>query len=124
MTFPIEYDKGLVISLPVRDMQASIRWYKEAFGFEPEYVLDEMGWAELKTAIPKVSIGLSQVETPKIGEMSPVFGTTDIEAAYEHLKAMGVRFDGEIRTIPGMVKLLTAYDPDDNVLMLYQSLAS
>ena len=31
--------------------------------------------------------------------------------------------DGDIRDIPGMVRLLTFYDPDDNALMLYQDLS-
>jgi CreA protein len=34
-----------------------------------------------------------------------------------------VRFDGDTCTIEGWVRLATLYDPDGNVLMLYQDLA-
>ena len=34
-----------------------------------------------------------------------------------------VNFDGDIRTISGMVKLVTFYDPDGNCYMLYQDIS-
>ena len=47
---------------------------------------------------------------------------TDIDAAKARLDAHGVRQDGDIQTIPDLVKLLTFYDPDGNAMMLSQSL--
>ena len=46
----------------------------------------------------------------------------DIEAAKAELDSRGVRQDGPIRDIPGLVRLLTFYDPDVNALMLYEDL--
>ncbi|MCH7849940.1 MAG: VOC family protein, partial [Planctomycetes bacterium] len=34
----------------------------------------------------------------------------------------GVRFDGPTEEIPGIVKLASLFDPDNNRLMLYESL--
>jgi hypothetical protein len=48
---------------------------------------------------------------------------TDIEAAQASLDADGIRQDGPIQTIPGMVRLLTFFDPDENALMFYQDLS-
>ena len=50
------------------------------------------------------------------------FGVKDIDKARATLEELQVRFDGETLTIPEMVRLATFFDPDDNKLMLYQSL--
>ena len=121
MAHPYEFDGGLVVSIPVKDIKASIAWYGEMLGFELDYLMEDWGWAELKSSVARVSVGLSQVETPKVGEMTPVFGVKDIEASFAFLQSKGVRTDGAIRDL-GMVKLLTFYDPDGNVLMHYQSM--
>ncbi|RYD41908.1 MAG: hypothetical protein EOP63_14325 [Sphingomonadales bacterium] len=41
--------------------------------------------------------------------------------AKAHLDAEGVRQDGDIQHIPGLVRLITFYDPDGNALMFSQS---
>jgi CreA protein len=46
----------------------------------------------------------------------------DIEAARRRLEQREVRFDGPTRTIEGLVKLATFYDPDGNTFMLYEDL--
>lgn len=46
----------------------------------------------------------------------------DIDASRAVIEAKGVRFDGETRTLPGLVKLATFFDPDGNVMMFAQSL--
>jgi hypothetical protein len=69
-------------------------------------------------------VGLSAVESPNPGGATPTFGVQDMNAAKASLKERGVRIDGDIVTIEGMVSLLTFYDQDDNSLMLYQDLAS
>ena len=72
----------------------------------------------------KVNVGLSQVEEPGgKGGATLTFGVTDLDAAKAALDAKGVRQDGPIQEIPGMVRLLTFYDPDDNALMFYQDLS-
>jgi predicted enzyme related to lactoylglutathione lyase len=69
-------------------------------------------------------VGLSQVEKPKVeGGPTLTWGVKDIEAARAELEGKGVKFDGETRVIPEMVKLATFFDPDGNHLMFYQSLA-
>lgn len=92
-------------------------------GFELLYHLEEMGWAELKSPVERVNVGLSQVEEHKPeGGSTLTFGVTDIDKARATLEELQVRFDGETLTIPEMVRLATFFDPDGNKLMLYQSL--
>lgn len=122
MTKRIEFDGGLTLSLPVRNLDASIRWYADNLGMELIYRLDDMGWCEMASPVQKVNVGLSVVEQPEPGGATPTFGVQDIEAAKGFLEQQGIRIDGEIVTIENMVRLLTFYDPDDNALMFYQDI--
>ncbi|MGP1352073.1 MAG: VOC family protein [Parasphingopyxis sp.] len=119
----IDFDGGLTCTLGVSDLDRSIDWYEKMLGFTLLYRVDEIGWCEVATAVDNVAMGLSQVESVAVGGgVTPTFGTTDIEAAKADLDAKGVRQDGPIQDVPGMVRLLTFYDPDDNPLMLYQDM--
>ncbi len=119
----IDYDGGLTCSVGVASLDSSIGWYRDVLGFELLYRLEDMAWCELKTAVAKVNLGLSEVEQPGgKGGATLTFGVTDIEAAKAELDRHGVRQDGLIQDIPAMVRLLTFYDPDDNALMFYQEL--
>ncbi len=120
----IDYDGGLTCALSVKNLEAGVAWYRDVLGFEPLYVREDIAWGELQTGVAKVNVGLSQVEEPGgKGGATLTFGVTDIEAAKAALDAQGVRQDGPIQEIPGMVRLLTFYDPDDNALMFYQDLS-
>jgi catechol 2,3-dioxygenase-like lactoylglutathione lyase family enzyme len=120
----IDYDGGLTCSLAVSDMTRSIAWYQDVLGFSLLYKMDDIAWCELSTGVAKVNIGLGQVETVTLkGGMTPTFGVTDITIAKAALDAAGVRQDGDIRDIPGMVRLLTFFDPDGHSLMFYQDIS-
>jgi catechol 2,3-dioxygenase-like lactoylglutathione lyase family enzyme len=121
-TTPFAYEGGMVISIGVSDLDASLRWYREALGFEVSYRMDDYGWAEVTTPVGRVSIGLGQVEDVKPGGTTPTFRVDDIADARRHLESLGVRFDGDTYEIAGQVKLATFYDPDGNSFMLAQAL--
>lgn len=120
----INYNGGLTVSLGVKDLKKSLAWYSDVLGFEIIYHLDEMGWAEMRSPVEKVNIGLSQVEKvePNGSGATPVFGVNDIAKSKNFLESKRVRFDGDIYQVKEMVKLLTFYDLDGNSLMLYQDL--
>ena len=119
----IRFDGGLTCALGVSDLDRSIAWYRDTLGFELLYRAEEMAWCELKTAVARVNLGLSQVEEAGgKGGATLTFGVEDIEAAKAELDEKEVRQDGPIQEIPGLVRLLTFFDPDDNALMLYQEL--
>lgn len=119
----IQFDGGLTMALGVTSLDRSIPWYEEVLGMTLLYRMDDIAWCELTTPIARVNMGLSQVEAATPGGVTPTFGVVDIEAAKAVLDAAGVKQDGPINDIPGMVRLLTFYDPDGNALMLYQDLA-
>jgi catechol 2,3-dioxygenase-like lactoylglutathione lyase family enzyme len=119
----IRFDGGLTCAMGVSDLDRSVAWYRETLGFELLYRLEEEAWCELSTGVERVSVGLSQVEQAGgKGGATLTFGVEDIEAAKAELDSRGVRQDGPIRDIPGLVRLLTFFDPDDNALMLYEDL--
>ena len=122
MSNALPYIPGLTISMQCSDLERSINWYRDVMGFELLYKLDDLGWAELKTAIPGVNLGVSQVENVKVGGPTPTFGVSDIASARSTLESQGVRFDGDTMVIPDMVKLATFFDPDDNALMIFEAL--
>lgn len=117
------FDGGLTCALGVADLDAALAWYRDVLGFTLRYRLDDMGWAELRTPVAQVNVGLSQVERPEVrGGATLTFGVRDLARARAELERRRVRFDGPSQEIPGLVKLATFYDPDGNKLMLYQDL--
>lgn len=123
MTTPIRYRPELTCATQVKDLQRSIAWYRDLLGFTLLYEVKEYGWCEMQSSVPGVSMGLSQVESPKVGA-GPVltWGVLDVAEARRFLESRDVRFDGPTQEIPGLVKLATFYDPDGNTLMLAESL--
>lgn len=118
----LQIGSELTCSLGVTDMTASIAWYERVMLCKLLYRVDDIAWCELATPMTGVNIGLSQVEAvTQGGGATNVFEVADIEAAKAHLDAHGVRQDGEIQHIPGMVRLLTFYDLDGNCFMFSQS---
>lgn len=119
----IGYVQELTASMGVTSLDTSIEWYQSVLGFTLLYRADEIGWCELTTHMAGVNVGLSENrEVAQGGGATNVWGVTDIDAAKARLDAHGVRQDGDIQTIPDLVKLLTFYDPDGNAMMLSQSL--
>ena len=118
------YDGGLTCALEVADINKAMAWYQDVMGFHLNYHLEEMAWCEFSTPVERVTIGLSQVEKPQPrGGATLTFGVKDIDVARKTLEDNAVRFDGDIETIPDMVRFATFFDPDGNTLMLYQDLS-
>ena len=118
-----QYSGDITLASSVKDLDASIAWFKEILGFEVALRVDEAGWAEVSTPTAGVTVGLGQnEEVDGRGGTTPVFGVVEIVAARAEIEGKGVRFDGETMEIPGMVKLATFFDPDGNSYMLAQSL--
>jgi catechol 2,3-dioxygenase-like lactoylglutathione lyase family enzyme len=117
----IAYDGGLTCSIGVTDLERSIGWYQRVLGFQLLYRRDDIAWCELATGVDRVNVGLSERrEAGGPGGATLTFGVGDLDAAKAVLDGEGVRQDGDIVEIAGLVRLLTFFDPDDNALMLYQ----
>jgi predicted enzyme related to lactoylglutathione lyase len=119
----LAWDGGLTCSIGVTNLEQALAWYRDTLGFKHLYTAEAIGWCELETGVARVNVGLSQQEEAGgPGGATLTFGVKDIAVAEAELKARGVKFDGPVRVIPDLVKLLTFYDPDGNTLMLYEAL--
>jgi catechol 2,3-dioxygenase-like lactoylglutathione lyase family enzyme len=117
----IVYDGGLTCSMGVIDLTRSLDWYQRVLGFTLLYQQEDIAWCELSTGVARVNVGLSERrEAGGSGGATLTFGVTDLNAAKAALDAEDVRQDGDIVEIPGLVRLLTFFDPDDNALMFYE----
>lgn len=120
----ITFDGGLTCAISVTSLDHAIPWYERVLGMKLLYRRDDIAWCELETGVARVNVGLSQVETAGgPGGATLTFGVTDLAAAKAALDTADVRQDGPINEIPGMVRLLTFFDPDGNALMFYQDLS-
>jgi CreA protein len=121
----IGYTGALHCDLRVTDLPRSIAWFTDVLGFSVVHHVPEAGWAELKTPVDDVHVGLTEVETMPApgGGAVLTFNVRDIDEARSYLESReGVRFDGDTCTIEGWVRLATVFDPDGNPLMLAESL--
>jgi catechol 2,3-dioxygenase-like lactoylglutathione lyase family enzyme len=119
----IEWDGEGTAALAVSDYGKSLAWYRDVLGFEVVFELETWGWAQLRSPIDGLLIGIGQSEEIKEGGGATItFRVKDIEAARAYLEGEGVRFDGEISQVEDMVRLTTFYDPDGNAFMLAQQL--
>jgi predicted enzyme related to lactoylglutathione lyase len=118
----IAYRPELTCSMGVTNLDRSIAWYGVVLGCTLLYRVEEIGWCELATAMPGVNIGLGlREQVSPDGGATNVFEVEDIIAAKAHLDLHQVRQDGDIQHIPGLVRLLTFFDPDGNAFMFSQS---
>lgn len=118
----LDFGQELTASMGVTDLDRSISWYEKILGCALMYRVDEIGWCEMQTHMDGVRIGLSQNQSVvQGGGATNVWSVADIEAAKAHLDAHDVRQDGDIQHIPGLVKLLTFFDPDGNAMMFAES---
>jgi catechol 2,3-dioxygenase-like lactoylglutathione lyase family enzyme len=119
----IEWDGEGTAALAVSDYGKSLAWYRDVLGFEVVFELETWGWAQLRSPIDGLLIGIGQSEEIKEGGGATItFRVKDIETARAYLESEGVRFDGEISQVEDMVRLTTFYDPDGNAFMLAQQL--
>ena len=118
----VTLDPTITLALSVSDRKASAAWYEKMLGFTLIYHAHEAGWEEMQKKKEGVTWGLGGKAAASPGNAVPVFGVSDVTSARAALSAEGVRFDGEIETVDGMVSLTTFYDPDGNALMLAQDL--
>ncbi len=123
MSATIEFDASVVAVVYVTDFKKAVSWYGNVLGFQPDYLMEEMQWGELKTNVPGLTLGIQVTDTPGgEGGQRLTFGVKDIEAARATVLAGGGTLDGDVMEIPGMVKLADWRDPDGNRFMFAQSL--
>jgi predicted enzyme related to lactoylglutathione lyase len=120
----IDWTGEATAAVVVSDFEQGVAWYRDVLGFEVVFELPAWPWAELRSPVSGLRIGVSQADDVKQGGGATlVFKVKDVDAARASLESKGVAFDGETIQIEDMVRLATFSDPDGNVLTLEQALS-
>ena len=109
------------VSVPVRDMERSKRFYAETLGL-PSTNLEESGWPEFETG----NVSLYLMDPTNVGRefTGPhtahiALRVADVAEARAELEGKGVEFEGDIFD-SGVCHMAFFRDPDGNALMLHR----
>lgn len=107
---------------PTRDLDKAKKFYGEVLGLKQ--LFEMQGWAEFSHAgNGAAAIGVSaNPATADQKGATVVLKVDDIEQTRRQLIERGVKFDGEVEEIPGIVRLTSFRDPFGNLLQLAQPL--
>ena len=88
MGLEIGYEGRLHCDLRVTSLERSLEWYTGVLGFDVIHHVPEAGWAELRTPVADVRVGLTAVEKmpPPGGGAVLTFNVRDIDAARRYLE--------------------------------------
>ena len=103
------------VSIPVRDLAKSGKWYQDVLGLPEIWRMDESKMVGYAVGDNSASINLEQ--TGQTG-MEIIIQVESVDAARRTLERKGARFAGETFTIPEIGKGAHFVDPDGNRLML------
>ncbi len=110
-----------LVWIVVKNMDTSLKFYRDVLGFTVDVMSEEHGWAEL-TAGDGVRLGIAKENEKEKAGINAVFTITvpDLTPALEEMKKKHVTFIGEVMEIPGHVKLQTLKDKDGNLFQIVQ----
>jgi predicted enzyme related to lactoylglutathione lyase len=104
----------------VKDLDAAKRFYCDVLGLKKTFEMD--GWCEFSHAEGAAAIGLSAMNEPGEGGATVVLRVDDLDGSSKELGKKGVKFEGDVLEVPGVVKIATFRDPWGNKLQLCQVL--
>jgi predicted enzyme related to lactoylglutathione lyase len=104
----------------VKDLNAAKKFYGEVLGLKK--TLEMEGWCEFSHADGGASIGLNKMRESDEPGATVVLRVDDLDRTQNELTAKGVKFEGEVQEVPGVVRIATFRDPFGNRLQLCQVL--
>jgi catechol 2,3-dioxygenase-like lactoylglutathione lyase family enzyme len=108
-----------VVMLGVRDVTRSLEFYRDKLGLKvqreiPGFVFLNAGAVTLCLSEPAAKV---RGQVAGAGEI--VFSVEDVTAAYQALRAKGVQFTHEPRSVTPTTRVANFDDPDGNHLSIY-----
>jgi catechol 2,3-dioxygenase-like lactoylglutathione lyase family enzyme len=102
----------------VRDLDAGRAFYKDALGFEEQFVDWEERWARLQRGGMEIALVEGVREDGGVAHVD----VEDVKAETERLRGRGIEV-GTVLELAGYVRLVDVYDPDGNRIQLAQELS-
>jgi predicted enzyme related to lactoylglutathione lyase len=105
----------------VKDFEQSKKFYSEVLGLQK--TTEMPGWAEFGHSKDDATIGVNG--SPRDGVepgATVVLQVDNVESERKRLESRGVKFEGKIEEVGGVVKIATFRDPSGNRLQLCQVL--
>jgi catechol 2,3-dioxygenase-like lactoylglutathione lyase family enzyme len=118
----MKIERADFISLPVRDLETSTRFYEETLGLHKS---GGRGWPEFD--LGNVSLYLVEPHRAGVESWEPhaahiALRVADVAEARAELEQKGVVFEGEIHDT-GVCHMAFFHDPEGNALMLHRRYA-
>ncbi len=118
----VHIERADFVSVPVRDLARSTRFYEETLGLEK---LADGGWPEFSLG----NVSLYLIDPTNVGQTFTAphsshiaLRVPDVAAARAELESRGVTFEGDIFDT-GVCHMAFFADPDGNALMLHHRYA-
>jgi len=105
------------VALPVSDLAAAARFYREVLGLHQDFLNEEYQWAEFDCGNITLALHGGQPPHPAGGTQVAV-AVDDIVQAYAELTARGLRLPAPPQDW-GVCQSLELTDPDNNTLLLH-----
>ncbi len=107
--------------LGVEDAQKAADWYGRVLGSRVVSTIPEFGWVEVSTAVPGLTLGLTELPTAVSNRGGVLdFEVDDVERIRAVLATNGVSVTEAATEIAGVARILTAHDLDGNRLMFFE----
>ncbi|MFS8563986.1 MAG: VOC family protein [Rhabdochlamydiaceae bacterium] len=115
-----------LVWIVVNDLKKAINFYTETVGLKLMEENEGYGWAELQGHEGGARLGIAQTNAEEVvqpGSNAVVTLTVEnIEKALEGLNKKGAKLRGDLKEIPGHVKMQSVEDRDGNHFQLVQIL--
>ena len=92
------FNGGLTCALECNDLETSLAWYQNVLGFELLLKEESMAWAEFRTPIEGVTLGIAQVEEAQTkGGATLTWGVVSVDQTRAQIEKHDVRFEAKLK---------------------------
>jgi predicted enzyme related to lactoylglutathione lyase len=108
------------VTLAVKDLERAKKWYNEVMEFETQTHIPEAGWSDLKLPVPGAMLGLNVLPEGEVkhGGTTFNFPVSDLEKAFDNLKAKGATVLTDITDVPNMISMFLIQDSEGNTVTI------
>jgi lactoylglutathione lyase len=106
-----------VVMLGVHDVTRSLTFYRDKLGLEVQREIPGFAFVNGGAVILCLSEPAAKIRGQVAGAGEIVFSVEDVTAAYQALRAKGVQFTHEPRSVTPTTRIANFDDPDGNQLL-------